>query len=219
MTVYEPPPIAEETRRTSAPRTSGSGALLDHNVYLVKEQVGLLKAANAFDIYDPETGQLLLEAREPQLGTFTKLLRFTRYKRHTPFRVEIADRARTTRILVHRGVSFFLSKVSVEGGDGKALGSFQQKLFSIGGSFRLFDPQAQEIAQVVGKWTSWDFRVLRGERELARITKKWAGLGKELFTSADNYVVAIDSGNVPPGDALRPLILSAAVCIDMVLKE
>ena len=218
MTVLTPP-IAEETRRRAEARTAGSGTVFDHNVFLVKEHVGMFKAANAFDIHDPESGQLLLEAREPQLGTFTKLLRFTRYKRHTPFRVEIADRARTTRIVVHRGVSLFVSKVSVEHGDGRALGSFQQKLFSIGGSFRLFDPSSQEIAQVKGKWTSWDFRVLSGERELARITKKWAGLGKELFTSADNYMVAIDAKNVPPGDAIRPLILSAAVCIDMVLKE
>jgi uncharacterized protein YxjI len=218
MTVGSPP-TAEETRSRAAERTGGSGTVLDHNLFLVKEHVGMFKAANAFDIHDPETGQLLLEAREPQLGGFTKLLRFTRYKRHTPFRVEIADRARTTRIVVHRGVSFFVSKVLVEGGDGRALGSFQQKLFSIGGSFRLFGASGQEIAQVVGKWTTWDFRVLCGERELARVTKKWAGLGKELFTSADNYVVAIDAANVPPGDGIRPLILSAAVCIDMVLKE
>jgi uncharacterized protein YxjI len=217
MSVYAPPMVEERTRATA--RTGGSGGLLDRNLFLVKEHAGIFKAANAFDIHDPETGQILLEAREPRLGAFTKVLRFTKYKRHTPFRVEIADRACTTRIVVHRGVSFFVSKVSVESGDGRALGSFQQKLFSIGGSFRLLSSAGQEIAQVVGKWTSWDFRVQSGERELARITKKWAGLGRELFTSADNYVVAIDAGNVPPGDAIRPLILSAAVCIDMVLKE
>ena len=50
------------------------------------------------------------------------------------------------------------------------------------------------------------------------MTKKWAGLGKELFTSADNYILQI-SPQVPPGDTVRKLILAAVMCIDMVLKE
>ena len=50
------------------------------------------------------------------------------------------------------------------------------------------------------------------------VTKKWAGLGKELFTSADNYMLAINE-TVPAGDPTRLLILAAVMCIDMVMKE
>lgn len=50
------------------------------------------------------------------------------------------------------------------------------------------------------------------------MTKKWAGLGKELFTSADNYVLQI-ADKVPADGPVRPLILAAVMCIDMVLKE
>ena len=50
------------------------------------------------------------------------------------------------------------------------------------------------------------------------MTKKWAGMGKELFTSADNYVLQI-SDNVPADNPVRQLILAAVMCIDMVLKE
>ena len=56
------------------------------------------------------------------------------------------------------------------------------------------------------------------EVELANVTKKWAGLGKELFTSADNYMLSIGQ-SVPSTDASRILILAAVMCIDMVLKE
>jgi uncharacterized protein YxjI len=45
-----------------------------------------------------------------------------------------------------------------------------------------------------------------------------AGLGKELFTSADNYVLKIDP-SLPAESSLRKLILAAVMCIDMVLKE
>lgn len=212
-------PTQEEQRAETKARPSRTGTILDQNLFLVKEHVGMFKAGNAFDIFDPQTGRMVLEGREPSLGWVTKIFRFTKYKRHTPFRLEIGDPARTVQIVVRRGVSFFMSKVTVEDGAGRTLGLFQQKVFSIGGSFRLMDSTGQEIAQLKGKWTGWDFHLVRGERQLAHITKKWAGLGKELFTSADNYVIEIDEANVPPGDPLRPIILAAAACIDLVLKE
>ncbi|MNL61289.1 Scramblase [compost metagenome] len=59
---------------------------------------------------------------------------------------------------------------------------------------------------------------MKGDVQLAKVTKKWAGLGKELFTSADNYVLQIED-HVPQNSDERKLILAAVMCIDMVLKE
>ena len=59
---------------------------------------------------------------------------------------------------------------------------------------------------------------MNGNQELAHVSKKWAGLGKELFTSADNYMLEISS-SVPADNPVRLLILAAVMCIDMVLKE
>ncbi|MEJ2240202.1 MAG: phospholipid scramblase-related protein, partial [Gemmatimonadales bacterium] len=64
----------------------------------------------------------------------------------------------------------------------------------------------------------WNFKFKAGEKELAHVQKKWAGVGKEFFTSADNYMLEI-SAEVPPDSKLRQLILAAVMCIDMVLKE
>ena len=69
-----------------------------------------------------------------------------------------------------------------------------------------------------GAATGWDFRFMAGEKELAHVTKKWAGMGKELFTSADNYILQI-ADDVPPDNPVRQLIMAAVMCIDMVLKE
>ena len=33
--------------------------------------------------------------------------------------------------------------------------------------------------------------------EMGTITKKWAGIGKELFTSADNYIISLDEDPGP----------------------
>ena len=87
--------------------------VLNRNLFLVKEHTGLFKAANNFDIHDPESGEIILECREESLGMITRMLRFTDYKRMTPFNIEIREPGGPTLIRVTRGISFFLSKVQV----------------------------------------------------------------------------------------------------------
>lgn len=192
--------------------------LLQRNLYFVKEHVGIFKAANNYDIMDPDSGQVILECREETLGVITKMLRFTDYKRMTPFDVQVRSPDGQPVLSVKRGISLFLSKVDVLDETGQSVGGFAQKMFSIGGAFRVLDVNQQEICQLKGKWSSWEFRFLRGEEELAKVSKKWAGLGKELFTSADNYMLQIND-QVAVDDPVRQLILGAVLCIDMVLKE
>jgi len=91
-------------------------------------------------------------------------------------------------------------------------------MLSIGGKFDVLDAMNNELCTLKGKWTGWEFSFSRGNMELAKVSKKWAGIGKELFTTADNYVLSIDP-SVSNEDAARPLILAAVMCIDMVLKE
>ncbi|MGN6518835.1 MAG: phospholipid scramblase-related protein [Dokdonella sp.] len=193
-------------------------AALRENLYLVKEHVGLFKAANNFDIFDPASGRKVLECREPNLGFFTKLLRFTDYKRMTPFDVRITTPEGRKVLTVKRGVSLFLSKVEVLDETDRVIGLFKQKFFSIGGAFDVFDAHEKLLCTLVGKWTSWEFKFKAGERELASVTKKWSGLGKELFTTADTYMLSIDR-SVAADDKVRQLIMAAVMCIDMVLKE
>ena len=191
---------------------------LSRNLYLVKEHIGMFKAANNFDIFDPETGEEIMHCREDSLGMFTKMLRFTDYKRMTPFDIQIRTPSGEQVVRVTRGVSIFLSKVGVHDASDQRVGGFKQKLFSIGGAFDVLGPNDQMLCQLKGKWTGWNFRFMTGETELASVTKKWSGLGKEMFTSADNYILQI-SDQVPPDNPVRQLILAAVMCIDMVLKE
>lgn len=193
-------------------------AALRNNLFFIKEHVGIFKAANNYDIFDPHSQQKILECREPDLGFFSKLLRFTDYKRFTPFNVVMSTPEGQKVLSVRRGVSIFLSKVEVLDESDRVVGFFKQKFFSIGGKFDVLDAQEQVACTLKGKWTSWDFRFVQGSAELAAVSKKWAGLGKELFTSADNYMLSIDPG-VPANDQRRLLIVAAVMCIDMVLKE
>jgi uncharacterized protein YxjI len=194
-------------------------SILNKNLFFIKEQVGLFKAANSFDIFDPETKQVILECREERLGGFTKFFRFTDYKRMTPFEIDIRVPGGKNLVTVKRGVNFFLSNVQVLDENNNLIGKFKQKFFSIGGKFDVLDANERPLCTLKGKWTSWEFKFVTADnKEFATVTKKWSGLGKELFTSADNYILQI-SPEVPADHPLRMLIMAAVMCIDLVLKE
>jgi uncharacterized protein YxjI len=192
--------------------------ILKKNVFFVKEHVGIFKAANNFDILDPENQTLLMTCREEKLSFLTKIFRFSAYKRMTPFHVEVKDTDGKPVLTIKRGFSLILSKVEVFDENGLLVGKFKQKLFSIGGKFDVLDANENMLCTLKGKWTSWNFKFANENEEFAHVSKKWAGLGKELFTTADNYVLNIFE-NVSSNDPKRILILGAVLCIDMVLKE
>ncbi|WP_299826116.1 phospholipid scramblase-related protein [uncultured Pontibacter sp.] len=191
---------------------------LNQNSYFVKEHTGIFKAANNFDIYNPDTQELVLTCREESLGFFTRLIRFTDYKRMTPFNIEIRTAAGEKVLTVRRGVVLFVSTVEVLDENDEVIGRLKQKFFSIGGKFNILDAHENYLFSLQGKWTSWDFKFVKDNLEFAHVSKKWAGIGKELFTSADNYMLTI-TDQVPQDNNIRLLILGAVMSIDMVLKE
>ncbi len=191
---------------------------LNKNKLFVKEHTGVFKAANSYDIFDLETQALLMECREPGLGFFTKLFRFTKYKAMTPFDIIIsADGA--PLVNVKRGVTFIRSVVSVFGETGEQVGTLRKifKLFKP--SFEILSVAGEKLGVLEGNFVGWDFTIKTNDGEvLATISKKWAGVGKELFTTADNYVIIISEA-VKENDPVRVLIFGAVMSIDMVLKE
>ena len=54
-------------------------------------------------------------------------------------------------------------------------------------------------------------------RELGKVTKQWAGIGKELFTSADVYMISIAERGEGRATAAM-LLLAAGLAIDIVYK-
>lgn len=193
--------------------------MLDRKQYLIREHVGLLKVSDVYDILDPVTQQKIGEARE-EISGLIKFFRLLINKQLMPTKIAVyegADEAsRKLLFTLRRGVALFRPKVEVMEASGTPVGYFQSKLLSLGGAFRVFTSDGMEIAQVEGNWTGWEFKFLSGTTELGRVTKQWSGLGKELFTSADNYIIEIVS---EPDPTMNLLLLAAGLAIDTVLKE
>ncbi len=188
--------------------------LFNRNFFFVKERVGLFKWANAYDLFD-ENGGKIGEVKEDVSGLGKKLLHFIGFSR---FPIDFFDATGNRIMGIRRPFAFFMPKFLVEDHDGQSLGTYQKKISLLKPQFRLFDPSGALFANLKGDWKGWNFTLEdQNGVELAKVTKKWAGLGKEMFTSADNYVISISQPDASL--ALRKVILAAGIGIDMALKE
>jgi uncharacterized protein YxjI len=186
--------------------------------YFIKEHVGILKLTGAYDIFNPETKEQLAIAQEKK-GWFNIVCGLFLNKRMLPTRIDVHEgsdiNGRIAFSLV-RGFSFFRPTVEIIGGDGSRIGTLKTRLLTIGGKFGVFDASGTEVALVKGNWLSWNFKFLAANgTEIGEVTRKWSGFGKELFTSADNYMVALHD----PNPAATILLLAAGLAIDTVYKE
>ena len=195
---------------------------LDH--FVVREQVGLLKLADTFEVLDPATQQPVAVAREKP-GAWIHLLRFILNKQMLPTRIVVREAGdpEEGRLLFHlrRGFNLVRSTVTVYDDQDVPIGYFRSrfKLFSLGGGFRVFDMDDREVARLDGDWKGWNFQFKgpNGE-EIGVVTRQWGGLAKELFTSADTYRVSLTGAKGAPPTA-KILLLAAALAIDIVFKE
>ena len=195
--------------------------MLARKTYFIREHVGFMKLTDTYDILDPETQDHLGIAKE-KTGGFMKLLRLFINKQVLPTKVFVYEGSDPNdesklQFSIQRGFTLFRSKVDVLGPDGALAGWFKSKAWSIGGAFRVFDVDGREVALVRGDWKGWNFRFLDvDQNELGTITKKWAGIGKEMFTSADNYMISLNAESEPNH---ATLLLAAGLAIDTIYKE
>ena len=192
--------------------------MLDRDTYVVKERAGIMKLASTYDLLDANSGAPIGIAKEEPPG-IVKYLRLAMDNKWLPTIVNVYESEGAPPVLsIHRGVALFRPKVHVTAG-GQQLGYFRAKALSIGPSFRIFDMQDREIGLVKGDWKGWNFQFLgAGGEELGRVTKKWAGLAKELFTTADTYVINLSPSAMGRRDVAQ-LLLAAGLAIDTVFKE
>jgi uncharacterized protein YxjI len=200
-------------------RGYASASLLGRTIFFIKERVAILKLTDTYDILDPASGQTIGIAKE-EPPVWAKWLRLVVKKHLMPTAINIYENEGQPPVVsIRRGFTIIRSKLRVVASDGRSLGYFKSKLISIGGGFLVFDHADQQVAEVKGDWKGWNFRFLnKGGREIGTVTKKWGGLGKELFTSADNYIIALTDLSGASADA-SALLLAAGLSIDIVYKE
>jgi len=193
--------------------------LLNRKLFFVRERVAVLKLTDTYDILDPETGQQIGIAKE-EPGGLAKALRVVAKKGKLPTTVNVyEDEKQPPLFSIKRPFTFVRSKLSITDNSGTSIGYMKSKLLTIGGGLHVYDTKDQKVAEVKGDWKGWNFQLVAADgTALGSITKKWGGIGRELFTSADNYMVSVED-SVAHDPKLSTLLLAAALSIDMTYKE
>ncbi|MCF6407616.1 scramblase [Chitinophaga filiformis] len=184
--------------------------------YFIDEKVGLLKFANAYKVFNQD-GQQIGNIRQV-VPLWHKFLRLLLDKRMFPFTLNIADANEQVVASIHRGWTFWMSKIEIRDMNGVVVGGIKQKFKFMKPLFHILDANGAVLAEIKGDWKAWNFQIVdSADRELGAISKKWAGAFKEVFTTADKYRVTI--AKECPEDVNKMAIVAGAITIDMVLKE
>lgn len=191
--------------------------LLTDSVLVVQQKVKLIELTAEFSVFD-EQGTQIGSVAEVGQSTLKKAARFVssldQFMTHS-FEIRDAD-AQPLLVLV-RPRKFMKSKFQLSRPDGTAVGEIVQKN-AIGKIRFSLIADGREVATLNGEnWRAWDFNVQDASgAEIGRITKKWEGMLKTAFTTADNYVVQIPK---PLEEPLRSLVVASALCVDTALKQ
>jgi uncharacterized protein YxjI len=192
--------------------------LLEMDRMFVKQKGKLIELTNEYSILD-ENGAQVGYVREEGQSTARKVLRFvSNVDQFLTHRYAVYESDGTVLLKMTRPGKILKSKVHVTSGAGEPVGSIVQQNVLGKKRFGLESPAGDALGAINAEnWRSWDFQILDVQGgEIGRITKKWAGIAKEMFTTADNYLVEIKPEVTGP---LRQLATAAAVGIDTALKQ
>jgi len=176
-----------------------------------------MKLTDAYDVLDPVTGaELGLVKEEPKAAWLRLLIN----KKLLPTKVMVYEAdGQTVALRIEKPFTFWRTRLSVYDGQGRFVGLLRTKFISFKRELLVEDANERPVGSFSGKWLSWTRELVDGSGQvIGTMDKKWAGLGKELFTSADNYHL-----EVAPEFAGQPAkvawLLAACLAYDVVFAE
>ncbi|MCX6919069.1 MAG: phospholipid scramblase-related protein [Verrucomicrobia bacterium] len=191
-------------------------SLLNRSAFFIREHIGFMKLTDAYDILDPVTGaQLGLAKEEPQAAWLRLLID----KQILPTTVVVYEAdGQTVALKIEKPFTFWPTRLSVYDGQGRFLGLLRTK-FSLKRELIVEDANERPVGSFSGKWLSWTRELVDGSGQvIGTMDKKWSGLAKEFFTSADNYQLTL-----APAAASQPsqvaLLLAACLGYDLIFTE
>jgi len=197
---------------------------LTHSSQLVVKQIRELteiflglETRNKYAIFD-ETGAPCGTVVERGSGV-AHFLRRIFFRSHRPFDIDIFGSAGQPVLALSRPFFFFFSDIGVTRSTGEFLGSAHRRFGIINKRYDLRDAQGNTFATVRSSlFKIWTFAIRdMQDQEVSRISKKWTGVLKEVFTDADNFLV--EFGTAPWSPAQRAVILATSISVDFDFFE
>jgi hypothetical protein len=185
--------------------------ILKRNLFFVKNAVARseAKTSDKFDVYDPESHQILLECREPDIGLLTKVARLCggRHDQGTSFNLVASIPSSNERVLrIARGnasLSFGGPIVKISDHWDSLIGTLKRKKLSLGQIFT-FAPEKQGEAfllQIKGG------EIFCDDKKVA-VVAKW----DSVFFKENKFDYAISiSPDVPANSLIRQVLVAFAL--------
>ena len=162
---------------------------------------------------ESESGEILAYAAEESKGFFGALFRQA-LGHWRSFAVHLYGATQEEEFTFEHPFRFYFERVEVRRRNGERLGSIERRFSIFSKKFDVEDAQGRLLMTVSSPiWKIWTFRFFKDGQECARITKKWSGIGREMFLDADNFLVQFNSPSL--GITEKILLIGAAVFIDI----
>jgi uncharacterized protein YxjI len=222
-----PPPAVPAAYRVDAPSPGAGGpssggwvqhrsVLLEQPVLVVNQKTKLIELTNEYAVFDGNGQQLGAVVQVGQSSLRKALRLISSFDQFLTHHLEVRDATGPVLVLT-RPAKVMKSRVLVARPDGQPVGEIVQA--NVFGKIR-FDlvVGGQQVGAIQAEnWRAWDFAISDASgREVARITKKWEGFARTMFTTADNYVVQVHQRLEDP---LASLVLASALTVDTALKQ
>lgn len=166
---------------------------------------------NKYAVMDASGQELYFAAEESSFLArfFLKIFR--------PFSVHVVNRDGRHVIKGVKPFRFYFHEMEVLDGEGRIIGKICRRFSLLTKKFEIRDHQDLVVCELEAPFFHpWTFKIGSNGSEVGEIVKKWSGLGKEMFTDADNFSVKFPLG----ADVSRKaLLLGALFLIDMVYFE
>lgn len=192
--------------------------LLSRDTLVIEQKAKRIELTNEYRVLDEEGNQVGTIRQEGQ-STMRKALRFvSSVDQFLTHRLALYDASGAKVVELLRPRKLMKSRLEISDGGGSAVGRIVQQNVFGKKRFQLESAQGEPLGAINAEnWRAWDFAIEDANgNEVGRITKKWAGILKEGFTTADRYLLAI-TRDVEPN--LRLLMLASAAGIDTALKQ
>lgn len=193
--------------------------ILNRNLFFVKNAVKVseAKTSDKLDVYDPQTHEILLECREPDIGLLVKMARLFggKHDRGTPFNIVAAvpgSRHQVLRVIRDSAtLSFGGCPIVISNHCQEIVGSLKRKKLALRTTFNFSPEKGGETFTLTSEAVGRDAKLFINEKRVATIASRWMLEHVDYFREGRfTYAFSISS-EVPPNDRTRLILLAVAI--------
>jgi uncharacterized protein YxjI len=192
--------------------------VLTEDVLVISQKAKLIETMDEYEVFDG-AGATIGAIRELEQSMTMRAVRlFSDVDQFLTHKLGVFDADGQAVCTLIRPAKLVRSTIKVTDAAGSERGAILQDNVVGKKHFMLVDAGGQTIGSIDAEdWRSWNFAIHDATgAEVGRVTKKWAGVLKEGYTTADTYVLEIES---QVSDDLRLLMVASAAGLDVALKQ